>query len=109
MTAARNEIRSLIIARNDLATYLHRRMNLSETLLSLPSLRDISTQAVQAEIIDLEDLHLLLPAPIDDTRGCARCFLVDHCMLFRRVSSFHFYHVCCTDGSVESGRGHQNI
>lgn len=62
-------------------------MNLSESLLALPTQVDVSTQAVKDEVIDVEDLHLLLPAALDDARVCGRCFVVDSCMLFRRVSS----------------------
>lgn len=113
--AARNEIRGLLLARNEFATYLHRRMTLSVNGWpgSTQSQTEVkrepdSTPKVKAEpddetalwggadeeaalwgdeeVVEPDEDRPLLPAPIDDERLCKRCFAVDACMLFRRVS-----------------------
>jgi DNA replication ATP-dependent helicase Dna2 len=62
----RNEVRALLIGRNELASYLARR----EDAPALPA---------------VEGVPALLPRTIDDARTCSRCFVVDGCMLYRRA------------------------
>ncbi|PWN96830.1 Dna2-domain-containing protein [Tilletiopsis washingtonensis] len=62
----RNEVRALLIGRNELASYLARR----EDAPALPA---------------VEGIPALLPRTIDDARTCSRCFVVDGCMLYRRA------------------------
>lgn len=57
----RNELRALIIARNEMAGYMMRRTN------------QIKTQ------------ESFLPPTIDDERICQKCYALDTCMLYRKV------------------------
>ncbi|GAA5861587.1 hypothetical protein JCM8547_008083 [Rhodosporidiobolus lusitaniae] len=106
--AARNEVRGLIIARNDFATYLHRRMTLSPSGSPAASQKqktpiksqeekvakeeDEDEDAMWAELDEagtpsasqVEELALL-PPPIDDEWACKKCYSRDACMLFRRT------------------------
>lgn len=70
--AARNEVRALITSRNEMAGYMTRRM------------RDRRHPKVEESSNDMENF---LPPTIDDARTCGKCFTVDTCMLYRRVSS----------------------
>lgn len=111
--AARNEIRGLIIARNNFASYLHRRMTLTPSGFvpysqatapptSSPACKkekagngdnDDDDDAMWAELDgggagasnQAEEEVALLPPPIDDEWGCKKCYARDSCMLFRRV------------------------
>ena len=58
-----NEIRSLIMSRNEMAVYLARRQS------------EAGNKNVQP----------FLPPTIDQDRACSRCFSVDTCMLYRKV------------------------
>lgn len=63
---ARNEVRGLIVSRNELASYLARKQT-----------RDMldTTELQRSE----------LPPTIDDQRTCSRCYAVDTCMLYRKA------------------------
>ena len=75
--AKENEIRALIMARNDLAHYLARQRSLPEPVLG--------TQGTQYSFDDgLEDSGLL-PPTIDHAKECRSCYAVDTCMLYRKV------------------------
>lgn len=98
--AARNEIRGLLIARNEFATYLHRRMTLStngwpsstQEATPQPTPKQEPAMSEDEEELwgdttieqDVEE-RPLLPAPIDEERSCKRCYVADACMLFRKV------------------------
>lgn len=58
--ASRNELRGLILGRNELAMYMMRRNSKSE--------------------------KPFLPPTIDDERTCKRCYSLDICMLYRKAS-----------------------
>ena len=76
------------MGRNELASYL-----------SLRPTNAHNAEAHSADDDDLLDSHMdndvtcssantiypLLPLPIDDTRACQRCYVVDSCMLYRKV------------------------
>ncbi|KAI5475195.1 DNA replication ATP-dependent helicase Dna2 [Pseudohyphozyma bogoriensis] len=74
---ARNEIRGLLIARNEFATYLHRRTTLSTSLF--PKFEDDEEEiAVPPSTLEREEAALpLLPPPIDEPRSCKWCYAVD--------------------------------
>ncbi|KAK4699919.1 DNA replication ATP-dependent helicase/nuclease Dna2, partial [Phenoliferia sp. Uapishka_3] len=81
---ARNEIRGLIIARNEFATYLHRRMTLSKPSQWTPPEEDAPPRPPTPDL-EIIDSRPLLPPPIDDYRSCKWCYTNDACMLFRRA------------------------
>ncbi|KAF5366926.1 hypothetical protein D9757_010828 [Collybiopsis confluens] len=56
---SRNELRGLILARNEIAMYMHRRQTKPQ--------------------------EPFLPPTIDDERTCKRCYALDVCMLYRRT------------------------
>jgi len=60
---SRNELRGLVVARNELAAYMMRRMRKKG---------------------DIEEPFL--PPVIDDERTCKRCYALDTCMIYRRTT-----------------------
>ena len=64
VTSARNEIRDLIIGRNEMAAFIMRRQPVEPGVPSKP----------------------FLPPVIADERICGRCYNKDACMLYRKVS-----------------------
>lgn len=77
--AARNEIRGLMMARNEMAEYMTRRMT---------NVRSALPKEDGPDICDVEDCAVpeaFLPPTIDDVRTCGKCFVVDTCMLYRRA------------------------
>jgi DNA replication ATP-dependent helicase Dna2 len=73
-----NEIRALIMARNELAAWMSRRRSLAPP----------SGAAMPAEETAIEDLAYL-PPTIDNARECKMCYAVDSCMLYRKVRHHH--------------------
>ena len=70
-----NEIRALIMTRNELASWLsRRRLSRADSATSSPT---------PASIRDLEENFL--PAGIDDAKECGNCYAVDTCMLYQKV------------------------
>lgn len=84
--AGRNELRGLIGARNEMAAYMMRRHGKAA----------------------LSEAEPFLPPTIDDERTCKRCFVLDACMLYRKVDSLSCFFVLdltlSTLGSRECGR-----
>jgi DNA replication ATP-dependent helicase Dna2 len=70
--AKSNEIRALIITRNELASYLAN----ERTLLDSTSSDAPSTEKAA-----------FLPPTTDHAKECKSCYAVDSCMLYRRVSA----------------------
>lgn len=66
-----NELRALLLKRNEMAVYLARRMGKEGK----------SHRA--GEDAALEDF---LPPTINDLRICGKCYVVDTCMLYRKAS-----------------------
>lgn len=78
--AARHEIRALMMARNDMTSYMMRRMR------HKPSVTKIvtgETDPVQPREQAIEEAFL--PPTLDELRLCGRCYAVDACMLYRKV------------------------
>lgn len=69
-----NEIRALIMARNELAAWMSKRRSLD---LPHPVPKPEGETAI-------EDLAFL-PPTIDNARECKMCYAVDSCMLYRKV------------------------
>ncbi|TFK23313.1 Dna2-domain-containing protein [Coprinopsis marcescibilis] len=65
----RNEIRGLIIMRNELAAWMMKRMR-----------KKVDTR-MEVDNPDIEEAFL--PPPIDREHACKRCYVVDSCMLYR--------------------------
>ena len=84
--AARNEMRGLMIARNELASYLFRGTMRSINTVETTTIDDCEEDSVQPAP-STSTIGLLqaspLPAPIDDMRTCKRCYAADSCMLYR--------------------------
>lgn len=79
-----------MIARNEFATYLHRRMTLSKSNDWSPEVDTPPTSTTEGAVKSAsedEDVNSrrLLPPPIDDARSCKWCYVSDACMLFRKV------------------------
>ncbi|GAK67711.1 DNA replication helicase DNA2 [Moesziomyces antarcticus] len=70
ISRSRNEVRSLIIGRNELAHYLRH----NPSRLAKPDPEAAQTDRVR-----------VLPPTIDSEYKCRRCYAVDGCMLFRRA------------------------
>lgn len=68
-----NEIRALILARNELAHYLSRKRSLTKAKATPAALEG-----------DIQDA-VFLPSAIDHPRECGQCYAVDSCMLYRKV------------------------
>jgi len=71
---ARNELRGLMMARNDMAAWLTKRM---------------PKEGSKKEHKETEVEEAFLPATIDDERICKRCYTLDTCMLYRKVREFY--------------------
>jgi DNA replication ATP-dependent helicase Dna2 len=69
---ARNELRGLIMARNELASWMARRAP-----------KDKERNEPAQLIVEVEEAFL--PPTIDDERACKRCYVLDTCMLYRKV------------------------
>ncbi|THG99127.1 hypothetical protein EW026_g3162 [Hermanssonia centrifuga] len=75
--AARNEIKALIMARNEMAIYMMRRANIGGTSGKTGD----AVPDVEANV----EPEPFLPPTIDDVRTCGKCYVVDTCMLYRRA------------------------
>ena len=73
-----NEIRALIMARNELAAWMSKRRSLD--LTPLPNSKE-------REATEVEDM-VYLPPTIDNARECKMCYANDSCMLYRKVRYF---------------------
>ncbi|KAK4689519.1 DNA replication ATP-dependent helicase/nuclease Dna2, partial [Tremellales sp. Uapishka_1] len=71
-----NEIRALVIARNELAGYLN--------MKRMPQSRAREDSVIPPSQVDLEETPFL-PATIDHPRECRTCHAVDTCMLYRKA------------------------
>lgn len=70
VTASRNEVQALIVARNDMVYYMAKKAD------------DLTRKAESGEF---EPTSEHLPDIIDDERTCERCYVLDTCMLYRKV------------------------
>lgn len=67
-----NEIRALIMARNEIADWQVKK-------------RVLPVSETKVKVDDMEDAAFL-PATVDHARECRSCYAVDSCMLYRKVS-----------------------
>jgi DNA replication ATP-dependent helicase Dna2 len=70
-----NELRGLMIARNEMAGYITRRYDKQHRKTGDVASSDSTTLSSRP----------FLPPTIDDERACKRCYSLDTCMLYRRV------------------------
>ncbi|KAM6495129.1 Dna2 domain containing protein [Amanita muscaria] len=70
---SRNEIRALIATRNELASWMMKRMGVGANQDSQDTQRTV--------VVD----EAFLPPTIDNARQCKRCFVLDTCMLYRKA------------------------
>jgi DNA replication ATP-dependent helicase Dna2 len=68
-----NETRALIQKRNEMARYMMRRASTGDKY--------------SRKTTSLKDVEDFLPPTINDARVCGRCYVVDTCMLYRKVRS----------------------
>ena len=86
-----NEIRALIMARNEIAAWMTRKRRIPPTPSAGEAEVAGSEMAISVSVkkntatADMEDLALL-PPTIDHARECKSCYAVDSCMLYRKVS-----------------------
>ncbi|EJT99626.1 Dna2-domain-containing protein [Dacryopinax primogenitus] len=73
VSAKRNELRALLMARNDLAEWT---MGQNDG--------EAREQAIEVELGDVEEMAFL-PEPLDDPWSCGKCYALDGCMLYRRT------------------------
>ncbi|KAH9837999.1 Dna2-domain-containing protein [Rhodofomes roseus] len=69
--AVRNEVRALLVARNEMAAYMMRRM------------RTGGGRGDEKEHVP--EVEAFLPPTIDDGWQCGKCFALDTCMLYRKT------------------------
>jgi DNA replication ATP-dependent helicase/nuclease Dna2 len=65
----RNELRGLIMARNELASYMMRKRS----------------SKLEGECSTSPNHRQFLPSTLDDDYKCSKCYVVDGCMLYRKV------------------------
>lgn len=70
-----NEIRALIMARNELAGWLAKQRRVP---------KEAKPDEISAPAPDMEEAFL--PPTIDHAKECRSCYAVDTCMLYRKVS-----------------------
>ncbi|WWC90742.1 uncharacterized protein L201_005679 [Kwoniella dendrophila CBS 6074] len=75
--AKQNEIRALIIARNELADWLSKKRR-------VPKEKPPTTDNLVNKVEDVEEAFL--PSTIDHSRECRSCYAVDSCMLYRKIN-----------------------
>lgn len=86
--AARNEIRGLVIARNQMASYMIRRGKPRKRRTQPEGNKSSRViPGVEDEIheVEFEPEEPFLPPTLDDARVCGRCYALNNCMLYRRA------------------------
>ncbi|KAI8970649.1 Dna2-domain-containing protein [Trametes punicea] len=76
--AARNEIRALLVLRNEMAGYIMRRLRTTAYFSSIKD-EDMGEPDVGGTV------EPFLPPTIDDGRVCGKCYALDSCMLYRKA------------------------
>ena len=81
---SRNEVRALITTRNQLAYWMMKRIRAGRASEADEEEDVMSVMTQNAKgIVELEESFL--PPTVDDERTCKRCYVVDTCMLYRKV------------------------
>ncbi|KAI0763927.1 Dna2-domain-containing protein [Trametes elegans] len=77
--AARNELRALLVMRNEMASYIMRRLQNTAYF----SGRDDDSDDYEPDVT--AGVEPFLPPTIDDNRTCGKCYALDTCMLYRKA------------------------
>ncbi|PCH37109.1 hypothetical protein WOLCODRAFT_83460, partial [Wolfiporia cocos MD-104 SS10] len=78
--AVRNEVRALLVARNELAGWMMRRIRGAETRKG----KESGVETGENDAIGMSD-ESFLPPTIDDAWQCGKCYALDTCMLYRKA------------------------
>ncbi|CAE6383406.1 unnamed protein product [Rhizoctonia solani] len=81
---ARNEIRGLMVGRNELAASImyHRELKASETSDPHAPATPLTQPPTQPELATFKN-DIFLPPPIDENYQCSKCYVKDACVLYR--------------------------
>ncbi|CCO32082.1 DNA replication ATP-dependent helicase Dna2 [Rhizoctonia solani AG-1 IB] len=81
---ARNEIRGLMVGRNELAASImhHRELKVSDVSEPYTPTTPPTQPQTQLEAANLEN-DTFLPPPIDENYQCSKCYVKDACVLYR--------------------------
>lgn len=101
--AKQNEIRALIMARNELAMYISKQRKVPkhlpegnrpvEILRKSVVKKEMLKEEKREEKLETEVEEAFLPPTIDNMRDCKMCYAVESCMLYRKVSILLFSRV----------------
>ncbi|OWZ43190.1 DNA replication ATP-dependent helicase Dna2 [Cryptococcus neoformans C23] len=93
--AKQNEIRALIMARNELAMYISKQRKVPkhlpegnrpvEILRKSVVKKEMLKEEKREEKLETEVEEAFLPPTIDNMRDCKMCYAVESCMLYRKV------------------------
>lgn len=75
----RNELKALVMARNEIASYIAKRQVKKKV-------------AEEGNECASSSIEPFLPPTIDDERTCGRCFVKDACMLYKKVRVLNLIH-----------------
>ncbi|KAI0946663.1 hypothetical protein AcW1_010068 [Taiwanofungus camphoratus] len=78
--AAKNEVRALLVARNEMAGYMMRRMRVPGAVAHSHIRKEGN-----AGLDDEREGDSFLPPTIDDAWQCGKCYALDTCMLYRKA------------------------
>ncbi|KAI0079151.1 Dna2-domain-containing protein [Panus rudis PR-1116 ss-1] len=80
--AARNELRALLAARNEMAAYMMRRIHRED----IPRVKHEERGKEDDSALDVKlEAEPFLPPTINDQRICGKCYALDACMLYRKA------------------------
>jgi len=83
----RNEVRGLIVVRNELAAWMWKRVRDKgkKSKAGLEQVLDVDMEDQCGKATHNGDEESFLPPPIDDERSCQRCYALDACLLLRKT------------------------
>lgn len=83
----RNEVRGLIVGRNELAYWMRRNASSNDYDERVGHLREELSlcEGGDRDVALVEEAETVLPPTIDHERECKRCFAQEGCMLYRRA------------------------
>lgn len=101
--AKQNEIRALIMARNELAMYMSKQRKVPkhlpeddrpvEILRGGVVKKELLKEEKEEKELEAEVEEVFLPPTLDNMRDCRMCYAVESCMLYRKVSVLSSFRV----------------